>query len=92
MRARGLGAHMPVWTKRPDKVHGFLVCRGHLGSVSSDPPLFPAQETRRAEDRVEMDDLRGELQALRKVLGHVHQVWEEKKSPSKMAQFAFPWD
>lgn len=50
-----------------------------LCCCSADPPLFPAQETRRAEDRVEMDDLRDELQALQKVLGHVHQVWGGKK-------------
>lgn len=55
---------------------------------SSDPPRFPAQETRRAEDRAEMDDLGGEVQALQKVLGHVHQVRGENSQP-KIAPFAF---
>lgn len=64
---------------------------GHdLYCCSSDPPLFPPQETRRAEDRVEMDDLRDELQALHKVLGHVHQVWGEKNHRLKLLCSPFP--
>lgn len=56
----------------------------------SDLPLFPVQETRRAEDKVEMEDLRDDVQTLQKVLGHVHQVQGGgRQSQTKIAPFTF---
>lgn len=47
---------MPVWTRKPDKVHGFLVWRGHLGSVrrpSAPLTLHGFLRRRRGEPRTE---------------------------------------
>lgn len=43
-------------------------------SPLSDLTWFPAQETRRTEDKADMEVLHAEIQSLHKILYEVHQV------------------